>query len=426
MRAISYRLWQGAFCLFAVLSLAFMAGMSIGAGLFLLSTIFALYAGWGEWGRESLRAVARHPWTWLTGAFFLVASLSLVVAHFWPVVPDGPRGLGELKKFHHLLYPPLIAIALLRGLRGVRFEEHAFWKFWLGMGAFSALLATIQYFGADLFPEPWLAHRFFRRVGISNRFHGQGLMFFHLSFASCMCFVASAAGARAIWPLAGERTGRRWLWVAYSLFAAAAVYFSFSRISILALLLLFVTLGYLRRPIWGLVTTIVLILFSVGVWQFSPTLQYRWEASKAGNAERMLMWESAVAMFRDRPVTGVGFSRTGALSPVYAKRLLDGGQPQWTSHVHNNFLDALASTGLLGAGIFLAWWGWIFVAAGRAFREAKPGERWLPAAAIAGFVAFHANGLTQINFWDGKSQHTLMIWVGVVLALDLRRRARKA
>jgi MYXO-CTERM domain-containing protein len=36
------------------------------------------------------------------------------------------------------------------------------------------------------------------------------------------------------------------------------------------------------------------------------------------------------------------------------------------------------------------------------------------------------NGLTQVNFWDGKSQHTLMLWAGVVLALAIRRRREDA
>ena len=47
-----------------------------------------------------------------------------------------------------------------------------------------------------------------------------------------------------------------------------------------------------------------------------------------------------------------------------------------------------------------------------------------PAAALAGLLAFQVNGITQVNFWDGKSQHTLMIWAGVVLS-QLKRKQMK-
>lgn len=135
------------------------------------------------------------------------------------------------------------------------------------------------------------------------------------------------------------------------------------------------------------------------------------------------MWESAYAMFRDRPLTGVGFSRTGEISPWYVKNVLH--EPlEFTSHAHNNFLDMLAATGLPGFTAFLAWWGFLFYACARAFRRAPMHERWLPAAALTGFLAFHVNGLTQVNYWDGKSEHALMLWTGVAVALWIRDRAR--
>jgi O-antigen ligase len=153
-------------------------------------------------------------------------------------------------------------------------------------------------------------------------------------------------------------------------------------------------------------------------------LRARFEANMAGNRERVVMWESAWAMFKDRPLTGFGMGDTAQYTPIYAARLL-GHRAEFTSHAHNNLLDQVAATGLLGLAAFLFWWGVLFVEAWRCFRRGPADERWLPAAALAAFLAFQVNGLTQVNFWDGKSQHTLMLWAGVTLAISLRRKRRE-
>jgi len=59
-----------------------------------------------------------------------------------------------------------------------------------------------------------------------------------------------------------------------------------------------------------------------------------------------------------------------------------------------------------------------------AFRRAPESRRWLPAAVFTGFLTFHVNGLTQVNYWDGKSEHTLMLFSGVAVALWLREKRR--
>jgi O-antigen ligase len=416
------RLWQRVFVLYGVLSLSFMAAMGIGSGLFLLATLVFFALGWKQGGAEKLRQAYCTPYTWISLAFFLACFASLIGAKLQPVEggQEGPL-FSSLKKFHYFLYPPLFALAFL-GAES-RMEKHSFWRAWGWMGAFLGLLAVVQFYGAVLFPEPWLHSEFFRPVGETPRFHGQGLMMFHLSFASCMCFVAAAAWARLIFPLAGDARRERLLWGGLVLISSLGVYFSYSRIALGALVALIALLGFLRRWRLGLGLLLALSLIGWGLWSFSPALRTRFIQNEGGNMERLIMWKSALLMFEQRPVFGVGFGRTGELSPHYAipvAQALYHRDPWFTSHAHDNFLDILATTGLVGAFLFLAWWGFLFYSALRAFRRAPLEERWLPAAALAGFLAFHVNGLTQVNFWDGKSEHTLMLFAGLAVALWVR------
>lgn len=411
------RWWHGALCAYGVLSLSSMAGMSLGGGFFLAVSLVLLFRSTSR--RGELLRLFRSPLGWVSLGLFAVSALSLVAASFAPPAGVPASGFKELSKFHHFLYPFFLALAFAEGPEPM--EEHPFWKWWIGMGLFSALLALLQFWGGALFPNEWLSSRFFRAVGHSGHFHGQGLMFFHLSFAACISFFAAAGLARFLWPRAGDR---RWLWLGIGFSGLAGVFFSYSRISWIAIGVLVVLLGALKRPLWGLVGLVLVLGSGVVAWNLSDTLRARVEENRNGNEDRFNLWRVSLEMAGDRPLSGVGFGRTGRYSEIYLERML-GEKPRFSSHAHNNFLDALASSGWPGLLVFLGWWGVVIGGAWVAFRRAAENERWLPAACLGGFVAFHVNGLTQVNFWDGKSQHTLMLWVGISLALWARSSAQR-
>ena len=420
MNARERSIWGVALSLFGLLALSSMAGMGIGGGIFLLTSAVLLFRSWKRGGAEMLGYFRSSAWAYLSLAYFLVSLLSLWIANANPLVPEMPMGFAELKKFHYFLYPPLVALALLQS--SDELEEHSLWRVWGVVGTLLGLTAIAQFWASEIFPAEWLENRFFRRIGTTPRFHAQGIMYFHLSFASCMSFLAGLGLARALWPRLHDTRSSRALWAGLGFLSMLAVFYSYSRISFFAMAALLAFLCFLKRPLWGVIAALLLVVAGGVAWQKSETLQRRWIDTQVGNQERVLMWESAWTMFRDRPLTGVGFGRTGEHSPAYATRIL-GYRPQFTSHAHNNVLDALGSTGILGFLCYLLWWGLLFWIAVRAFRASPSEERWLPAAVLAGFVAFQINGITQINFWDGKSETMLMIWVGIALALSMRMKA---
>ena len=412
-----------ALCGYGTLSLTSMAGMGIGGGAFFLASLLALFSAWkrgqSPGGLLPMRAPA------IASAFlFTCAVASLAFAVFFPPLGEVDVSFLALKKFHFFFLPFLIALAFYDSKQSI--ERNPFWFWWSGMGIACGIIASLQFWGGFIFPDAWLSHRFFRPIiGTFGtlRYHGQGLMFFHLSFASCMSFVAAAGVARLFWPLANESRRERLYWAAVALAGLLAVFYSFSRIAFVGLIAVCFSLAFLKRPKFGSYALLVFAVLGAFLWMKNDTFRSRFEYAKVTKSERENMWTVSWFMFEERPLTGVGFSQTGGQSPAYAEKLL-GYRPLFTSHAHNNILDIMASMGLFGLVAYFGWWFLFFAMAWKVFRASPPEERWLPAAAFAGFISFHVNGLTQVNFWDGKSQHTLMIWAGVTLALWLRLNRR--
>lgn len=415
------KIWGLVFGLYGVLSLSFMAGMSIGGALFFATTLFVLWKN-RQFFRPQFRALGRDPFLWITVFLFLVSFASLCSAWLDPPLGEASKGFRELKKFHHFFYPFFVGWALF--LLSKDLEEHSFWKWWGYMAIFLALVATLQFFGRSFFPEDWLNHRFFRAVGATSKFHGQGLMFFHLSFASCMTSVAAIGLGQSLWPKVGRSIGDKWFWAILGLAALLAVFFSFSRIGFVSLAFVIVALSFLKKPWWGLASVLLVAILAFVLWQKSESIQRRFIDGQAGiRAERMVMWKASWAMFLDRPHLGFGFGRSGDYTQQYARKVLQGGEPEFSSHAHNNALDALAATGWLGLLAYLLWFGYLIGSAVKSFWLGN--HKGLAAGAFVALMAFQVNGLTQVNFWDGKSQHTLMVVAGLVLALRWKRKDSK-
>lgn len=414
-------LWAWALALWAAATLSFMAGMGIG------STVFVLTCLWYLRKEKIWPVLKKEPLLWVSLGLLLAALLSIVSAHLAPPLGLPLQNFRELQKFHYFLLPFFTAFALLKtsGPK-LEFEKHPLWKALCAMALLVSVVSILQFWGGYLFPESWRESRFFRSVATGEDiafYHAQGLMYFHLSFASAMGFVCSYVGARLLWPLATDGKKEKILWAVLLLFTSLAFFYTYSRISWVALGALFVALFFLKRPSLGVAAVLAVVIGASLVWHFSPTVRGRWHLARNAIVERQQVWAGAREMIADRPWLGVGFGKTGYYSTPYATRAI-GSKPIFSSHAHNNFLDILAATGVVGLVPFLLWWIVLWIYGWRSFWRSPENERWLPGACLAAFVTFHVNGLTQVNFFDAKSQHSLMLWAGILLALEWRRRAR--
>ncbi|MFX4404500.1 hypothetical protein ABTA52_19285, partial [Acinetobacter baumannii] len=88
-------------------------------------------------------------------------------------------------------------------------------------------------------------------------------------------FMAASALARLVFPLRADSSREKILWGATALLASAGVGFSYSRIAFAALAVVLLVLGFLRKPLYGLLSMILVGGGGFLAWTFSPSLQHR-------------------------------------------------------------------------------------------------------------------------------------------------------
>ena len=108
--------------------------------------------------------------------------------------------------------------------------------------------------------------------------------------------------------------------------------------------------------------------------------------------DRLSAWKSGLAMFRDFPLVGAGLGASPEILPRYQL-------PPWTelyfNHAHNDYLELLAETGIVGTALF-AWFAYLLI------DRLRRGARWLTpevTPAFAGVVGGIA-AMCMIDLFD--------------------------
>jgi len=129
--------------------------------------------------------------------------------------------------------------------------------------------------------------------------------------------------------------------------------------------------------------------------------------------ERVYMWRSGLAMWRQHPVLGLG---PGGVKREYASYALPDAVKKRTGHVHNTPLQILIERGALG----LAAWLWIWAAfiarcvgVLRRLPEEAARERALVVGSLVAILGFLVAGLSEYNF--GDSEVVMVAWALMAL-----------
>ena len=172
-----------------------------------------------------------------------------------------------------------------------------------------------------------------------------------------------------------------------------------------------------RAVRWGVsagVLLVVLALFLVGPTGRSHVAERLEEtlSHNAGLGGRFSVWSDMFGMVRDFPLFGVGLGAWPEVFPRYQR-------PPWTPNfqreAHNDYLEIMAETGLIGFGL-LVWAGW---QVGRRLRRGlgRLGPSSLPVVAAVlgglGMLAFHESVDFSLQIPANAVLFTLLLAVGL-------------
>jgi O-antigen ligase len=199
----------------------------------------------------------------------------------------------------------------------------------------------------------------------------------------------------------------------------------------LAVLVTGLLLGFTRSAWLGAIVAVTVMLLRVRprlAWLVVPGIAiafallppaYRdrarssFDPTHPNNLDRLRMWRAGVVIWRQHPWTGVGLVD---LKPyVRAVRTSDAGQVH--GHMHDNFMQILVMTGMLGLLAFV----WLMVGVGRAAwvagRAGPDAESHALGLGIWGaFWGFQVMGLFEWNFGDVEVTIALYFLFGAGIA----------
>ena len=385
-----------------------MATMSIGAILLLL----ALIVSTPNW--EAAKIEFKAEWNRKTSRIYIIASfilalacaLSLLSAKFFPLSYSGhPTNVhfwSDFAKVWYLFWPILLVI----GLRRLNLNAQlVILRSWLVTFSLLAVIGIIQYFTGWPRPQVIPAQPGF--------YHSTLFLGHHLSTASILIFPFFAVLDSAV----HQRTRRNtFLLALIALLGLITLLFTYSRTLWLALPIgiCIWALTTLPKKIRWLSTT-ALIVGSLAASRL-PIVQGRF-FDGIGFHPRVDLWKTNLEFFLQRPLFGVGWRHNVELSGYYLMEKYHA-QDVFSGHAHNNFLDILGGTGLVGALSWLFWNGcifWILLKNKKRFDSGKGLTFVLATGMLCAFLVFQLNGLTQVNFWEAKVQHQLAWVIALVL-----------
>ncbi|HEY7575602.1 MAG TPA: O-antigen ligase family protein [Thermoanaerobaculia bacterium] len=196
----------------------------------------------------------------------------------------------------------------------------------------------------------------------------------------------------------------------FGLFPWVAMLLTFTRNTYVGALAALVAYLALRRP-KGLLALPAFLLLVFWLLPAGQRDRVRSIASLTDdtNRDRVAMAHAGARIIATFPVFGLG---PDMVKPYY-RHFRDPDAPSFkVPHLHNNFLQLAAQSGLPAAAAYLTLALFVIVAAGRKLRrERRPDRAGLLAGVFLASVALFAAGFFEYNFGDTEIQMaTLLLW----------------
>ncbi len=255
-------------------------------------------------------------------------------------------------------------------------------------------------------------------TGLGLLTRAEGTMSIYVTFAALLMLVSLMVSSLLIF----DFNWRRDWWLFLILFLnLAGLALSLTRSAWVGL---FVGLGFLVfLKNWKLlilipVVFVALILVSPG--QVQNRAWSTFDPSNPTVLTRVNMWKVGVKIWKDYPITGIGFF---SIPKVFEQYKVSPNQRK-TGGLHSNIFQLLAASGILGITTWLGIWlvyflkcHWIF----HGMERADPFVRAVTAGSAASVGGFLAAGLFEVNFFDSEVVMLLYFLMAIPFALCLMR-----
>jgi O-antigen ligase/tetratricopeptide (TPR) repeat protein len=368
-----------------------------------------------SFGRKTLD-LRSEPIFWSLVAFLAAASLS---AFFSPAPTrsffgDFERMGGVWAWFHLVLF-----FMLLRTLR----DEDWNWILngVLVVGVVVGVIAIGQHFAPGLAATSTAAVV----VASTSTFGNSGLLAAYLlmNVALAGYLAATLVRYRPLYLLAGGAN-------------LLALVYAENRSTIIGLVLgaivggfIFATVGAASRKKWiafasAAILALVVTGVSAGIRAFPATavtrhvptvLQRLALTNPAGSDEsRTMQWRAAIDGFKDRPLLGYGLENHNLVWSAHFDPRIYRIDTDIYDRTHNQFLETLATTGLIGTIAFLGIWIAIGLTLVRAYRAGR-----LSAPAVAVLAGLQIAYATYLFFWFVDLNST-MLWILIAALIASR------
>lgn len=179
-----------------------------------------------------------------------------------------------------------------------------------------------------------------------------------------------------------------------------AIIFENTRIVWISLFIVFFIIIFLsiNKKIYLLLIFSLLIITSYNIFQISPNSINRLQTISSTNSnvqpnyERILMWQSALNMFIEHPITGIGI---GNYHKEYVSHYQSPLSKENQYHPHNVLLSMLAQSGLIGTIGYLLLFIYLYY---KSISNYIKDKNIIDLTFLSSLLAFSLNGLTDCNF----------------------------
>jgi hypothetical protein len=177
-----------------------------------------------------------------------------------------------------------------------------------------------------------------------------------------------------------------------------------------------------RRALQFLTISVVTLMLCYSFWpQFSDRIDHSMSAK--ANSERMNLFKVNVQIFTEYPLLGIGFGENLRRNREY------WDQPEWdmprkyiTSHAHNQFLNVMATTGLVGAFFFCSFFFYFFKVNIRVLkrfgRDRNSKNFVLAFTCLWAQIEFFIACLSDVSFEYAKIRSLILVVWALVISLD--------